>query len=275
MLPITQSNGTVNTTGCAVRKPQYIVIHYTAGTTSRGGTAISVANYFRNPAAKASADFIVDDTTIVQYNGMISSRYTWAVGGAKQTAYGGTLHRICTNANSISIEICSGNSTKQVTKVGDRNWYFTEAALRNALDLTKYLMQKYAIKASNVIRHYDVSGKICPGVYGWTGYSGSETAWNNFKAKLTGAVTAPQQTPTTQTQNVEDTPMVELKKGSQGRAVKLWQVIVGANVDGDFGVNTDKATREWQRNHKDINGHALTVDGIVGPKSWAAGLRSV
>ena len=28
-------------------------------------------------------------------------------------------------------------------------------------------MKKYGVPKSNVIRHYDVSGKLCPGVVGW------------------------------------------------------------------------------------------------------------
>lgn len=63
--------------------------------------------------------------------------------------------------------------------------------------------------------------------------------------------------------------MKTIKKGSTGKAVKIWQIIVGANPDGDFGSNTDTKTRTFQRNH------GLTVDGIVGAKSWKAGLESV
>ena len=32
----------------------------------------------------------------------------------------------------------------------------------NAIELVKYLMNKYNIPASNVIRHCDVTGKNCP-----------------------------------------------------------------------------------------------------------------
>ena len=31
--------------------------------------------------------------------------------------------------------------------------------------LTRYLMNKYGVPASHVIRHYDVTGKICPNPY--------------------------------------------------------------------------------------------------------------
>ncbi len=65
-----------------------------------------------------------------------------------------------------------------------------------------------------------------------------------------------------------DPPTV--KKGSKGDAVRMLQQILtdfgyspGA-VDGDFGTKTEKAVKEFQTDF------SLVVDGIVGPKTWAA-----
>lgn len=63
-----------------------------------------------------------------------------------------------------------------------------------------------------------------------------------------------------------------LRKGSKGEFVTLLQTMlinrgysVGSmGADGDFGTRTDSAVRAFQR----ANG--LTVDGIVGPKTWTA-----
>lgn len=63
--------------------------------------------------------------------------------------------------------------------------------------------------------------------------------------------------------------MKQIKKGSTGKAVKIWQLIVGVSVDGDFGTKTEAATKTWQKSH------GLTPDGIVGAKTWKAGLESV
>lgn len=57
-----------------------------------------------------------------------------------------------------------------------------------------------------------------------------------------------------------------IRKGSGGRAVRLWQTIVGVEVDGIFGQKTEQATISFQ------NKNGLTVDGIVGQQSWKAGL---
>ena len=47
----------------------------------------------------------------------------------------------------------------------DKDWYFEGATVQSAIELTRYLMKKYNIPADHVIRHYDVTGKICPNPY--------------------------------------------------------------------------------------------------------------
>lgn len=88
---------------------------------------------------------------------------------------------------------------------------------------------------------------------------------------------SPQNTSTTQTKPatkpaaaIYETPMPTIKQGSTGKAVKIWQIIVGGlKLDGKFGAKTATATKKWQKKH------GLTVDGKVGPKTWAAGLKTV
>lgn len=67
--------------------------------------------------------------------------------------------------------------------------------------------------------------------------------------------------------NNEELPT--LKNGSTGKAVKVWQIILGVNVDGKFGANTLTATKAFQKNN------GLTADGVVGAKTWKAGLGSL
>ena len=58
-----------------------------------------------------------------------------------------------------------------------------------------------------------------------------------------------------------------LSRGSSGQTVRIWQVIVGIDTDGDFGPKTENATIRWQL------AHGLTADGVVGAASWAAALN--
>lgn len=66
--------------------------------------------------------------------------------------------------------------------------------------------------------------------------------------------------------------MQTIRKGNKGALVKQMQTMLDklgyslgiCGIDGDFGVATDKAVREFQRDHQ------LMQDGICGPKTWAA-----
>lgn len=173
-----------NTTELKNRKIKYIVIHYTAGITSRPGTAKSNARYFAKETTKASADFIVDDENIVQYNPDIKNRYCWHCGGSKYKTKGGSLYKVCTSANSIGIEMCSTNSAKKVTNPNDTNWYFTDSVIDNCVELTKKLMKEYDIKPDHVIRHYDINGKLCPGIIGWNEDTNDISKWQDFIVRV-------------------------------------------------------------------------------------------
>ena len=187
---IVKKTSTHNTTSRPNRSLKYIVIHYTAGTHSRAGAAANTAQYFATTTVQASADFIVDDATIVQYNPDIKNRNTWHCGGGKQSSYGGSLYGICKNSNSIGIEVCSTNDTRKVTNVNDSHWSYTDAVIEQTVLLTKYLMETYNIDANHVIRHFDVTGKYCPGIIGWNSASGDESKWLAFKARLGKTTTA-------------------------------------------------------------------------------------
>lgn len=79
----------------------------------------------------------------------------------------------------------------------------------------------------------------------------------------------PCETTDTTEQEESEVKMPTIKKNSTGKAVAIWQVIVGAEPDGVFGNDTEKATEEFQKKH------GLKVDGIVGEKSWAVGFDTI
>ena len=164
---------------------KYLVIHFTAGSSSKPGRAKSAKHTFET--SQASADFCVDDRDIVQFNPDPYKYYCWAVGNSKTDI---------TNSNSISIEICSNiKSGRSVKYANTDGWYFTKETLENAKKLAKYLMKKYNIPKNRVVRHFDVNSKNCPGIIGWNTGSlyddngkkigqNNESEWLKFKESL-------------------------------------------------------------------------------------------
>lgn len=143
-------------------KKTYIVIHYTG---NQSDTAKANASYFKSQNRGASAHIFVDDKYAYEVVGLDDT--AWAVG----VNYGkNNLFGKCTNKNSISIEMCSTNG-----KISDKTF-------ENTVAITKKLMKKYNIKAENVVRHYDVCSKSCPGWNGWIGKD--ESIWKNFKKEI-------------------------------------------------------------------------------------------
>jgi len=186
----------VHITKCTGRKVQYLAIHYTAGGNSRPGATNAMKKVFES--RKASADFGVDDGAMMQFNPDIDNYYCWSVGDDnRKYSNGGSLYKKATNINTVSIEMCStlrkGWSAAHANHAG---WYFTDAVIDNTVRLAKAIMKKYNIPIERVVRHYDISGKMCPGVIGWndnaivdntgnrTGDINNDEAWKAFKARL-------------------------------------------------------------------------------------------
>lgn len=146
---------------------KYLVFHYTA---NDGDTAESNANYFKSVNRNASAHYFVDELSIVQVVKDVDT--AWHCGDTQQYTNGGaTLKGIVKNVNSIGIEMCSDKVNGEFT--------ITEATQANAMELGRMLMNKYHIPIENVVRHYDVTGKLCP-----KPFFEDLSQWQQFKEKL-------------------------------------------------------------------------------------------
>ncbi|WP_296115627.1 N-acetylmuramoyl-L-alanine amidase family protein [uncultured Eubacterium sp.] len=138
--------------GSVLEKVNGIVIHYTA---NPGATAIANRNYFENlkdtHTTKASSHFVVGlEGEIVQCI------------PTAEIAYASNDR----NSDTISIECCYKNEDGS----------FEQATYDSVIKLTAWLCAKFGLTSENVIRHYDVTGKLCP-LY----YVEHEDAWTQFK----------------------------------------------------------------------------------------------
>ena len=148
---------------------KYIVMHYTA---NDGDTDEGNAHYFQGAGRRASAHYFVDEDSVTQ--SVRDRDAAWHCGGDLESSHH-PLRGICMNRNSLGVEMCSDI-------VGGK-YTITPQTVDRAVELVKYLMAKYGIDVDHVVRHYDVTGKLCP-----EPWVRDESLWRKFKARLTAPV---------------------------------------------------------------------------------------
>jgi len=233
----------------------YLVFHYTAndGDTDKGN-----ASYFHNNNVGASAHYFVADDSVTC---SVPDNYVaWSVGshglldqGSPYREKGHKFWGKCTNANSISIEMCD---TKK-NGVHD----LSAATRANAIALGIKKCKEYNIPIDHVIRHCDVNGKLCP-IYFVT----HEDDWKDFKAEIAIGLTADTSKKETQNPKVVLPVRGYFKQGDIGWKVTNLQKYLkrkgfyGGKIDGDYGPQTAKAVILFEKAHK------LDQDGMFGAK---------
>lgn len=144
--------------GGTLKNVQYIVVHWTS---NQGDTAKNNADYFAREVVKASAHYFVDENEV--WNSVPLDRQAWHVGAKSY------VHPYCRNLNSIGVEMCLTGKGMTIRR----------GTIERAVKLVRELMQKYDVPIENVIRHYDVTGKYCPGPF-----VEQPSLWEDFKAAL-------------------------------------------------------------------------------------------
>lgn len=136
-----------------------IVIHYTA---NPGSTAKQNRDYFNGlketHTTKASSHFIVG-----LKGEIVQCVPTWEIAYASNQR----------NKDTVSIECCHP----------DESGAFTKETYQSMVQLTAWLCQKFGLNENDVIRHYDVTGKICPKYF-----VENEEAWKEFKENVKKAL---------------------------------------------------------------------------------------
>lgn len=135
-----------------LNKVKGIVVHYTA---NPGTDAKANRNYFENlsktKTTKASSHYIIGlDGSIIKCLPL------------KEISYASNER----NTDTISIEVCHP----------DESGKFNEETYESLVKLVAFLCGKYNIKENGIIRHYDITGKLCP-LY----YSIHQDKWIEFK----------------------------------------------------------------------------------------------
>lgn len=231
-------------------KIKYIVWHYTA---NDGASDEANGNYFKRKNLKASSHYFVDDDSVTI--SVPDTYIAYSVGGSRYSNYkstgGASLYKVCTNANSLNIELCDVNK--------NGTFDVTEKTLENAIELTKRLMKKYNVPINRVVRHFDVTGKNCPAYYV------DSNVWDGVKARISGTdLDSGSNNNTTSNQTSKD--IIALGQQHANNFVQA-----GLTPDGIRGENTRRAGVKVLQHalNCDYNSN-LAVDGMWGTKSKKA-----
>jgi N-acetylmuramoyl-L-alanine amidase CwlA len=135
-------------------KTEYIVVHWVGA----ASTARNNGKYFAGEGRNASAHYFVDKTETVRV--VRDEDTAWHCGGGKQdqkshlAPLGAKFYLKCTNANSVGVEMCCEKENGALT--------VTQEVQKRTAELVAELMEKHGVPIEKVIRHFDVTGKLCP-----------------------------------------------------------------------------------------------------------------
>ncbi len=140
--------------------PKRICVHYTGDC---GATAAQLAKYWQNVAAGVFKDKPWSWTSaqyIVGLNGEVIRCIP-----DSEIAYAAANQ----NVDTIHIEVCYKRQSGE----------FEESSIVALGELVRSLMNTYAIPSGKVVRHYDLTGKLCPAYYV------DEARWNVLHERIT------------------------------------------------------------------------------------------
>ena len=138
-------------TGTELDGVKNIVIHYVGNPNT---TAQNNRDYFDKDSTEVSAHFLVGlEGEIIQCVPL------WEKSAASNWR----------NNDTISIEVCHPDDTGK----------FNDTTYNAVIKLTAWLLNELGLDESAVIRHYDITGKLCP-LY----YVENEDAWNQMKKDI-------------------------------------------------------------------------------------------
>lgn len=130
--------------GIPLKQVKGIVIHYTA---NPGTDAKANRNYFESRKnCEDEAQYKVSSHYIIGLDGTIVQCIP-----DNEIAYASNNR----NSDTLSIECCHPDDSGK----------FTDNTYQSLIQLTSYLCDKYEISEENIIRHYDITKKLCPKYY--------------------------------------------------------------------------------------------------------------
>lgn len=142
-------------TGTELDGVKNIVIHYVG---NPGTTAQNNRDYFDKPSTEVSSHFLVGlDGEVIQCVPL------WEKSAASNWR----------NSDTVSVEVCHPDDSGK----------FSDVTYKSVVKLTAWLLKETGLDENAVIRHYDITEKLCP-LY----YVKNEGAWKQLKKDIGNAL---------------------------------------------------------------------------------------
>jgi N-acetylmuramoyl-L-alanine amidase len=165
--------------GTDVKLPEYVTVDYIGKNShSRPGTPLTeinavVIHYVGNPGSSARANRNYFNNLALTKETYASSHFVVGLEGEivacvplTEIAYASNER----NADTVSVEVCHP----------DESGVYAPKTYERVVELTAWLCRTFSLNpAEDVIRHYDVTGKICPKFY-----VEHPEAWEDLKADI-------------------------------------------------------------------------------------------
>jgi len=143
-------------------KPAKIVVHYTG---NPGSTAINTRNWFAAGNASASSHYVIGlQGEIIQC--IPDNEIAWHAGKSYNAKYNATVAQ--NNKTMLGVEVCHPDATGKYNSDAYAALIWLLARLCHTHELNP---------ETDIIRHYDCTGKVCP-LY----YVNNPDAWEALKA---------------------------------------------------------------------------------------------
>ena len=168
--------------GSNVSVPDFVTVDYLPlNEYSRPGTPLReisgvVVHYVGNPGTTAAANRSFFANLALTHETYASAHFVVGLEGEILQCVPLTEIAYCSNtANdyTVSIEVCHAD------EMGE----FSAETMVSLLRLTAWLCEEFDLAPADVIRHYDVTGKICPKYY-----VENEDAWLSFKQDVSARI---------------------------------------------------------------------------------------
>ena len=167
-----------NLPGSNVSVPDFVTVDYIpTNEYSRPGTPLReisgvVVHYVGNPGTTAAANRSFFANLALTHETYASAHFVVGLEGEVLQCVPLSEIAYCSsqaNDHTVSIEVCHADEAGE----------FSAETMASLLRLTAWLCEEFDLAPADVIRHYDVTGKICPKYY-----VDHPEAWEDFRSAL-------------------------------------------------------------------------------------------